>query len=556
MSLTKVSYSMVNGAQINVLDYGAYRDGSNATATTAAIQAAFAAASSGGVVYFPTGTYKLDSTGIQLLNTSNVTVQGDGMGASIIDGSAVNGVSIFKLGNISGPATLNNVTLKDFSIYGSSTAATTHIIDFRGINNFVADGVEVYNGYAEAFFCDGPDPAFTGLTVRNCYFHDCNKGVLSYGIDTNTTGITSILITGNTFKNMNTAVFVLGTDVVISNNTFINTAEYGIKVGESNFTNNCSLSSCVVANNTFDGTGVKIPGGYPFGLGVGIRTAVKNYQYLDGTRDNGIVIANNTFKDSYSYADKGLSLIYLTGNVKAIGNYASNLVSGAGVSIFINIAFSDITVAGANTDPIFTFIENNTLEQSNGGVPIQFGLAVQKIQNAFLYCSGNSLFASTSGAYYYSANTYLPYVSFNGDIVGQANSVYDLVGSDPGLGAIPVPIYGTNSTTFYTVNSEDLFGSIPSRTLTTATPSVATGVYFHTLNAAPLSITDFINAPSVSGCEITIYFGDANTTVVHNATKIVLNGSVNFVSTVGASLTLYKPNLINSAWYEKSRSKP
>jgi len=119
MSLTKVSFSMISGAVFNVLDYGAYRDGTNAAATTAAIQAAFTAVGSGGVVYFPTGTYKLTSAGIQLLNKSNVTVQGDGMGASIIDGSAVTTVSVFTLGNASGTtATLNNVTLKDFTIFG------------------------------------------------------------------------------------------------------------------------------------------------------------------------------------------------------------------------------------------------------------------------------------------------------------------------------------------------------------------------------------------------------------------------------------------------------
>lgn len=39
MSLTKVTYSMIKGAPINVFDYGAVGDGS--TDDTAAIQAAF-----------------------------------------------------------------------------------------------------------------------------------------------------------------------------------------------------------------------------------------------------------------------------------------------------------------------------------------------------------------------------------------------------------------------------------------------------------------------------------------------------------------------------------
>lgn len=57
MPLTKVSYSMIQGAEFNVLDYGA--DSTGATDTSTAIQAAFdaAAAAGGGTVYLPSGTY-------------------------------------------------------------------------------------------------------------------------------------------------------------------------------------------------------------------------------------------------------------------------------------------------------------------------------------------------------------------------------------------------------------------------------------------------------------------------------------------------------------------
>lgn len=54
MSLTKVSYSMITGAPINVLDFGAKGDG--VTDDTAAIQAA---ADVGGTIYFPNGTYEI-----------------------------------------------------------------------------------------------------------------------------------------------------------------------------------------------------------------------------------------------------------------------------------------------------------------------------------------------------------------------------------------------------------------------------------------------------------------------------------------------------------------
>lgn len=57
MSLTKVSYSMINGSPANVLDYGAVGDG--IADDTAAIVAAMAARPR---VYLPAGTYKTTST--------------------------------------------------------------------------------------------------------------------------------------------------------------------------------------------------------------------------------------------------------------------------------------------------------------------------------------------------------------------------------------------------------------------------------------------------------------------------------------------------------------
>jgi hypothetical protein len=67
MSLTKVSFSMINGALINVLDYGAIGDwnGTTGTDNTAAIQAAITAANQfadGATVFFPPGNYRVTNT--------------------------------------------------------------------------------------------------------------------------------------------------------------------------------------------------------------------------------------------------------------------------------------------------------------------------------------------------------------------------------------------------------------------------------------------------------------------------------------------------------------
>jgi hypothetical protein len=59
MSLTKATYSMIDGAPVNVLDFGAVGDG--VTDDTAAIQAALNA-SQNKVLFVPAGTYKISAT--------------------------------------------------------------------------------------------------------------------------------------------------------------------------------------------------------------------------------------------------------------------------------------------------------------------------------------------------------------------------------------------------------------------------------------------------------------------------------------------------------------
>ena len=75
MALTKATYSMIDGAVADVLDYGAV--GNGVADDTAAIQAAFDAVGVNGEVYFPAGTYKT-SAGIN----ATCSFYGDGSGTT------------------------------------------------------------------------------------------------------------------------------------------------------------------------------------------------------------------------------------------------------------------------------------------------------------------------------------------------------------------------------------------------------------------------------------------------------------------------------------------
>ena len=95
MALTKATYSMIEGAVVNVLDYGAVGDGTtdNSAAILAAAVAARTAQTDGTgrtiarALYFPAGIYVIQSA-IELApanGLTGLTIFGDGAGATFID---------------------------------------------------------------------------------------------------------------------------------------------------------------------------------------------------------------------------------------------------------------------------------------------------------------------------------------------------------------------------------------------------------------------------------------------------------------------------------------
>jgi len=125
MSLTKASFSMINGAYVNVLDYGVVGDG--VTDDTIGINAAIVAANATNKrLYFPaaTGNYKItaalteitsfggvdmESMEHQSINTSGLLVSGTGYTAVTISGSpTIVNLAVFGTGN-----TANGILFKN-----------------------------------------------------------------------------------------------------------------------------------------------------------------------------------------------------------------------------------------------------------------------------------------------------------------------------------------------------------------------------------------------------------------------------------------------------------
>ena len=121
MSLTKVSYSMITGAPVNVLDYGAKADGDAGTGAgtdnSAAFIAAIAAAGIGGSLFIPAGVFKLGS---QVTVPSNFSITGAGPWATILFApTAFNSDGLIKFNGSGGPPT----SISNLAIIGQTGGA-------------------------------------------------------------------------------------------------------------------------------------------------------------------------------------------------------------------------------------------------------------------------------------------------------------------------------------------------------------------------------------------------------------------------------------------------
>jgi hypothetical protein len=132
-----------------VTAYGAYVDGSHVTETTAAFNAALAAAEAtpGGTVVFPAGTYSL-TPGIQILgNILTLNIRGASDGKSILSFSGA-GDAIF-IGSTNTTPAFTHVNLRDIKIEGNASATNgIHIyntgyiaLDRVTIDGFTNDGI-------------------------------------------------------------------------------------------------------------------------------------------------------------------------------------------------------------------------------------------------------------------------------------------------------------------------------------------------------------------------------------------------------------------------------
>jgi hypothetical protein len=181
MALTKVSYSMIEGQYVNVLDYGA--DNTGATDTTSAIQDAIDDAA-GRTVYFPAGTYIVSSTlSYQGAKTQGafipgIRIVGDGMLKTIFDNRVANApmIDIDSVNHGGAYEASMAAVMREFTIKTTTSPAnSTGIrvlngyqiqIDHLFIVGMTAHGIELRNGLYV-------DDGWNMISITHCWIEDC-----------------------------------------------------------------------------------------------------------------------------------------------------------------------------------------------------------------------------------------------------------------------------------------------------------------------------------------------------------------------------------------------
>jgi hypothetical protein len=187
---------------INVKDHGVKGDGT--LEDVIVLNSLIAGAV--GDIYFPAGEYLIDRS-IDLRGKSNITIMGDGKGATVIKcTTALNGSShithnnIFDVNNLTVPvgSYLKNVTIKHLTIdaslqncsgipVGQQLGYNLCAIEFQNVDHASAIGVEVIGAYGNGIAFGSIDPSMAGA-IRNPVIEDCDltdvcRGVLpQYGI--------------------------------------------------------------------------------------------------------------------------------------------------------------------------------------------------------------------------------------------------------------------------------------------------------------------------------------------------------------------------------------
>lgn len=177
MSLTKVTYSLIADAPINVKDFGAVGDGV-ADDSNAIIAAS--AASAGRILLFPAGDYKL-SKGVYIESGSTWVGEGKGVSRILIQATFTDHVTDTWDANraITNRASATNLGFKNMSFVGSgesTTNASKNTVCIRGATGVIVSGCEftLFGKRSPQIYMQGLVVSSINVVIENSDFTHCS----------------------------------------------------------------------------------------------------------------------------------------------------------------------------------------------------------------------------------------------------------------------------------------------------------------------------------------------------------------------------------------------
>lgn len=372
MSLTKATYSMIEGAPANVLDFGAVGDGT--TDDTAAFLAALTASPN---VYVPEGTYCVDagnSSGCLITSGTGYNVFGDGEKSVIKRFSYNPSDSNFSFDSGSASAFIDDVKFSNLKFLGDvSTLGHDqiygHMLKMSGVRRVVIEKCYFEGPRGDAILiASGPGGPTSerhnfDVVIRDCVFDGVLYGATGGRNAISVIDIDGIVIEANSFRNWSRNdmpgtidfepdySFGVIKNVRIANNKFTNTAGTGghISFACDNIPT-ANQQNWVVTGNEFTGAT-----GSPYGAAIYLLLE-KAAPSVPSVNGQNIVITNNTATNCKWFVNK------FKGSVNGI-TIANNVVNFTGPSQGA-ISFADGTADFTVTDAIISgnsFITANNI---------------------------------------------------------------------------------------------------------------------------------------------------------------------------------------------------
>lgn len=339
MSLTKVTYSMIDGSASNVQDFGA--TGNGVTDDAASIQSALDSGAKS--VFIPPGEYRVNTT---LEIPSDVEVYGVGGSSIIALGADTN---IIKIDGTS------NVYLHDFAVDGKSATYTDAnnnavFIDWRVTagENVKLENLHIHStGGAGIIGLAAVGTPSTDVQILNCKVEDTGThGIILQDY------ISDVLIRGNTVKSsgLNFAdrpgitASRYGNNVIVSDNVCVGSASalgtsvHGISIdGTENATcagnivydwKGYGIEVGGVTNGAFQGNSVSNCDRAAIAMSGSVSSTIKNINIAV----TGNTLNSNNAQGIYAFMTGGNSS-YLHENITVSGNVINGTVSNAGIDL-------------------------------------------------------------------------------------------------------------------------------------------------------------------------------------------------------------------------------